>query len=130
MSTQSKLTEGVGKVGCAVLGACSSMLCVLGYYPLVPAFYAGCCLNQRRNALLYIGIFAGMGWCMPVGAMVKYVFVLLVSGVGIRLYMWANHRCSGWVAGILTGLAITVMNCSGVVFSTMDRRELVLGICE
>lgn len=130
MSTQSKLTEGVGKVGCAVLGACSSMLCVLGYYPLVPAFYAGCCLNQRRNALLYIGIFAGMGWYMPVGAMVKYVFVLLVSGVGIRLYMWANHRCSGWVAGILTGLAITVMNCSGVVFSTMDRRELVLGICE
>ena len=97
MSTQSKLTEGVGKVGCAVLGACSSMLCVLGYYPLVPAFYAGCCLNQRRNALLYIGIFAGMGWCMPVGAMVKYVFVLLVSGVGIRLYM--GESSLQWLGG-------------------------------
>ena len=66
MSTQNRMMEGLGKVGIAVLGACSSMLCILGYYPLVPAFYAGCCLNQRKNVLLYIGIFAGMGWCMPV----------------------------------------------------------------
>lgn len=130
MNTRSRLTEGIGKVGCALLGACSSMLCVLGYYPLVPAFYAGCCLDQRKNVLLYIGIFAGMGWCMPVGAMVKYVFVLLVSGVGIRFYMWANHRCSGWVAGILTGLAVAVMNSSGILFTTMDTKELMLGICE
>lgn len=130
MSTQNRMMEGIGRVGIAVLGACSSMLCILGYYPLVPAFYAGCCLNQRKNVLLYIGIFAGMGWCMPIGAMVKYVFVLLVSGVGIRLYQWANHKCSGWVAGILTGLAVAVMDCSGVAFSTMDTRELMLGVCE
>lgn len=130
MRTQGKLAEGIGSVGCAVLGACSSMLCVLGYYPLVPAFYAGCCLDQKKNILLYIGIFAGMGWCMPVGAMVKYVFILLVSGVGIRFYMWANHKCSGWVAGILAGLAVAVMNCSGVAFSTMETRELILGVCE
>lgn len=130
MSTQNKVTESIGKVGCAILGACSSMLCVLGYYPLVPAFFAGCCPDQRSNVLLYIGMFAGMGWCMPVGAMVKYVFILLVTGVGIRLYRWANHRCSGWVAGLLAGLAVAVMNCSGVVFSVMDTRELMLGICE
>ena len=130
MSTQNRMMEGIGRVGIAVLGACSSMLCILGYYPLVPAFYAGCCLNQRKNVLLYIGIFAGMGWCMPIGAMVKYVFVLLVSGVGIRLYQWANHKCSGWAAGILTGLAVAVMDCSGVAFSTMDTRELMLGVCE
>lgn len=130
MSAKRKFTEGIGKVLGALLGACSSMLCVLGYYPLVPAFYAGCCLDQKRNALLYIGIFAGMGWCMPVGAMVKYVFVLLVTGIGIRFYMWANHRCSGWVAGILAGLAVAVMNCSGVLFATGDRKELILGACE
>lgn len=130
MSTKSKWMEGIGRVVCALLGMCSSMVCVLGYYPLVPAFYAGCCLDQRKNILLYIGIFAGMGWCMPVGAMVKYVFVLLVTGVGIRFYRWANHRCSGWVAGVLAGLAVAVMNCSGVVFSTMDRQELMLGISE
>lgn len=130
MSTKSKFMEGIGKVGSALLGMCSSMLCVLGYYPLVPAFYAGCCTDQRKNALIYIGIFAGMGWRMPVGAMVKYVFVLLVTGVGIHFYTWANHRCSGWVAGFLAGLAVAVMNCSGVAFSTMDTTELILGVCE
>lgn len=130
MSTQNKIVEGLGKVVCAILGACSSLLCILGYYPLVPAFYAGCCLDQRKNVLLYIGILAGMGWGMPIGTTVKYVFILLVSGVGIHFYRWANHRCGGWVAGFLTGLAVTVMNCSGVLFSVMDTRALILGICE
>ena len=130
MSTQNKVMEAIGKAGCAILGVCSCMLCVLGYYPLVPAFFAGCCPDQRRNVLLYIGMFAGMGWCMPVGAMVKYVFVLLVTGVGIRLYRWANHKCSGWMSGLLAGVAVTVMNCSGAVFSEPDKRELMLGICE
>lgn len=136
MSTKTKQkqsmgwTKPAGQLLYGILGALSSILCVMGYYPLVPAFYAGCCLDQRKNLLLYIGLFAGMGYCMPVGAMVKYLFILLVAGMAIRFYRWANRRCSGWIAGAIAGLATAAMNCSGAIFGTMDRVELILGICE
>lgn len=122
--------EVLGRLVYGLLGALSSMLCIMGYYPLVPAFYAGCCFDQRKNYLLYIGLFTGMGFCMPVGAMVKYLFVLLVTGIAIHFYRWANRRCSGVTAGLISGLATAAMNCSGAVFYAMDRKEFVLGISE
>lgn len=130
METRNKWMEAAGKVGYALLGALSSMLCVMGYYPLVPALYASCCLDQRKNILLYIGLIAGMGYRMPVGSMVKYLFILLVIGIAIRFYMWANRRCGGWAGGLIAGLATAAMNCSGLAVVTMDRNELIMGLCE
>ncbi len=114
----------------ALLGGLCSLAGVMGYYPLVPAFYAVCCLQQKKNLLLYTGIFAGMGFCMPLAGAVKYLFVLLVVGVGIRFYLWANRRCSGWAAGMIAGLTAAAMNCSGMALTRMDRNELILGLCE
>jgi len=71
-----------------------------------------------------------MGYHMPVGAMVKYVFVLLVIGIAIRFYMWANRRCGGWAGGLIAGLATSAMNCSGLMVTSMDRNELIAGLCE
>lgn len=67
----------IGKMIYAVFGLAASMLCIMGYYPVVPAFYTACCLDKKRNFLLYIGLVVGMGWCMPVAAIVKYLFILL-----------------------------------------------------
>lgn len=67
----------IGKMIYAVFGLAVSMLCIMGYYPVVPAFYAACCLDKKRNFLLYIGLVVGMGWCMPAAAIVKYLFILL-----------------------------------------------------
>lgn len=78
----------IGKMIYAVFGLAASMLCIMGYYPVVPAFYTACCLDKKRNFLLYIGLVVGMGWCMPVAAIVKYLFILFVLGIAIRfLYM-------------------------------------------
>ena len=55
----------IGKMIYAVFGLAASMLCIMGYYPVVPAFYTACCLDKKRNFLLYIGLVVGMGWCMP-----------------------------------------------------------------
>ena len=66
----------IGKMIYAVFGLAASMLCIMGYYPVVPAFYTACCLDKKRNFLLYIGLVVGMGWCMPVAAIVKYLFIL------------------------------------------------------
>ncbi len=68
----------IGKMIYAVFGLAASMLCIMGYYPVVPAFYTACCLDKKRNFLLYIGLVVGMGWCMPVAAIVKYLFILFL----------------------------------------------------
>lgn len=130
MSERPSWNEIVEKVIYALLAGASSMLCVMGCYPLVPAYYAVCCLQQKKHLLLYIGLFAGMGLCMPVGSTVKYLFILLVVGIGVRFYLWANGRCSGWMAGLIAGAAVLAMNCSGMALAKMDRNELILGICE
>lgn len=81
MRTGQWKTMGIGslivKMIYAVFGLAASMLCIMGYYPVVPAFYTACCLDKKRNFLLYIGLVVGMGWCMPVAAIVKYLFILL-----------------------------------------------------
>ena len=77
----------IGKMIYAVFGLAASMLCIMGYYPVVPAFYTACCLDKKRNFLLYIGLVVGMGWCMPVAAIVKYLFILFVLGIAIRFYI-------------------------------------------
>ena len=130
MEMKNKCMEAAGKVGYALLGVLSGMISVMGYYPFVPAFFASCCLDQRRNLLLYIGMFTGMGFFMPLGATVKYLFVVLVLGIAIRFYRWANRRCSGWTAGLIAGLVVATMNCSGMIFTGLDKRELILGILE
>ena len=94
----------IGKMIYAVFGLAASMLCIMGYYPVVPAFYTACCLDKKRNFLLYIGLVVGMGWCMPVAAIVKYLFILFVLGIAIRFYIWANRRCSRWTAGMILGI--------------------------
>lgn len=130
MNAKRNWLEVIGRVVYCVLGALCSLVCVLGYYPLVPAFYASCCLQKRRSPLLYIGLFVGMALCMPVGATIKYLFIFLVVGIGIRFYLWANRRCSCWMAGVIAGLSVAVMNCSGMALTTMDRNELILSVSE
>ena len=119
-----------GNLMYGILGLAANLLCVMGYYPLVPAFYAACCLDRKRNLLLYIGLFAGMGLCMSPAALIKYLFVLLVLGMAIRFYVWANRRCSGWTAGVIAGIVTTAMNTSGLLILQMEKRELVLGCSE
>lgn len=120
----------IGKMIYAVFGLAASMLCIMGYYPVVPAFYTACCLDKKRNFLLYIGLVVGMGWCMPVAAIVKYLFILFVLGIAIRFYIWANRRCSGWTAGMIAGITTISMNTSGLLILNMEKKALILGISE
>lgn len=130
MNTEKKWMNVMVKVCYGGMGVVCSLICIMGYYPLLPAFYGACCLEQRRNILLYIGMFATMGYTMSPGAMVKYLFILLVAGTGIRFYMWANRKCAGWTAGIIAGICTIIMNCSGMIFAKLEQREMILGLCE
>ena len=130
MNTEKKWMNVMVKVCYGGMGVVCSLICIMGYYPLLPAFYGACCLEQRRNILLYIGMFVTMGYTRSPGAMAKYLFILLVAGTGIRFYMWANRKCAGWTAGIIAGICTIIMNCSGMIFAKLEQREMILGLCE
>lgn len=122
--------EVVMRLLAGILAFFCSGLQVLGVYPLVPAFYAGCVVEKKRNLLVYLGMFAGIGYFMPVGAAVKYGFIILISGMAIHLYRWANRKCSSVTAALLAGGITIVMDCSGLLFASIEYREAVIGLSE
>ena len=136
MSAKKRKKKQLGKVGIAVrllagiLGFVCSRLPVLGVYPLVPAFYAGCVVEKKHSFLMYLGLLTGIGYFMPVGAAVKYGFILLITGMAVHLYRWANRKCSTLTVALLAGGITLVMDCSGLLFASMGRRELVIGLSE
>lgn len=136
MSAKKRKKKQLGKVGIAVrllagiLGFLCSRLPVLGVYPLVPAFYAGCVVEKKHSFLMYLGLLTGIGYFMPVGAAVKYGFILLITGMAVHLYRWANRKCSTLTVALLAGGITLVMDCSGLLFASMGQRELVIGLSE
>lgn len=130
METKSGLRNLIQKGIYGILGILVCMVNIMGYYPLVPSFYAVYCLSKRRIWLVYLGIFAGIAYFMPFQEGVKYIFILAILYLAIHFYIWANCKCSGWAAGIMAAVITAVMNCSGQSFAGMDRAELILGIAE
>ena len=130
METKSGLQRLIQKGIYGVLGFLVCMVSVMGYYPLVPSYYAMYCLRKQRNWLIYLGMFAGIAYFMPFQDAVKYIFILIILHLAIHCYIWANCKCSGWVAGIMGAIITIVMNCSGNSLAGMGRMELLLGISE
>ena len=52
MDTKKKKKAGekrlLGQILYALFGLLASRICVMGYYPFVPAFYAACCLDKKK----------------------------------------------------------------------------------
>lgn len=114
----------------AVLGFLCSGIPILGVYPFVPAFYAGCMAEKRKNLILYGGLFAGIFYFMPVGASLKYCFIVLITGMAVHMYRWANRKCTGMTAAFLAGGITVVMDCAGLFFSRMTATEVLMGLSE
>ena len=130
MKSTDRLQKTVMGIVQGAAGFLCSMVCIMGHYPLVPAFYAACSLLQENSFLLYIGMIAGIGWFMPLNMMVKYIVILVVTAIAIRFYTWANRNCGGFAAGVMTGAITMILNFSGQAFSAADRNEIVVGISE
>lgn len=117
-----------------VLAFMTTMLCIMGYYPLVPSFYAAYCLKKQRNLFLYLPLAVGMMMYMPLAATVKYSFILAMIFLAVQFYIWANRSCSGAAAGVIAALLTIVMNFSEDIISLsileLEKNELILGIGE
>jgi stage II sporulation protein E len=111
-------------------GFCSSMVCLAGCYPVIPAFFTANYLLGEGSLFLYVGILAGMGYFLPLASMVKYAVALIAIAVGIRFYQWANRACSCFAAGVIAGLILIVMNLSGQLAAMESAAGLVTGLSE
>lgn len=118
-----KILQGIIGFLCAGIG-------IMGSYPVLPAYFAVCSMNGRASLWVILGSVAGIIYFMSMEAMVKYVFILLVIGIGIRIYVGINQSCSSWAAGIITGATVIVMHYAGNTYRLDDREVLFAGLFE
>lgn len=113
-----------------VLAFVSSCVGIFGYFPMLPAYFAVCNMDGRVSLPVFVGTVAGMICFMPLAAMVKYFFVLVVVALGIRFFRWVNHSCDSWGAGVIAAVATVAMNFTQTPFWGEHVNELLMGICE
>lgn len=118
------------KIIWGLAGFASTVLCVMGYYPLVPAVYAAYCLSGEHTILFYIGLFTGMGYFISIQSIFKYLFIIVVINFGVRLYSWANRKKSSVVAALMAAASTTAMNLSVALVGQIDRGGIILAFAE
>ena len=114
-------------------GLLAYVSCGIGFmelYPLLPAYFAVCSVEGQASVFVVIGTLFGMSSFMTMECVLKYVFILLVIWLGIKLYIWSNHFCNHWVVAGFSGCATTIMSYAGNAFYIHQARVLLEGLYE
>jgi len=114
----------------AVLAFWSCYVGGAGCYPILPAYFALCSRKGQISLLVIVGAVAGIVSFMPLQVMLKYLFVLAVIGVGIKLYIWSNRYCSHWAVAIIAGISVLAMNVAGNIFALEGMTLVWAGLFE
>ena len=120
----------IKEIGKGILAFASSGIGVMGCYPLLPAFFAVCSTSGNASLWVMLGSIAGIFFLMPLSTMIKYLFILVIVGLGTRIYRFMNRGCNVWESGIIAGIASVVMNLAEKSFQIQDFNILLLGISE
>ena len=115
--------KGIVAFGCCGIG-------IMGFYPLLPAFFAFCSTSQNASLWVLACSIVGIFWLMPIWTMIKYVFILAIIALATRLYRWVNKGCGIWESSLVAGVATIIMNFAEDSFAFGDTKELLLGLCE
>jgi len=102
----------------------------MGYYPILPAYFSVCSMGGRASILVMLGAVAGSVFFMPMESMLKYIFVLLIVGLSIRLYIWSNRFCNNWAAAGIGGLSVIAMNYASHAFDFNNLQLVWTGVFE
>lgn len=125
-----KLIGFVKEVGKGILAFLSGAVGIMGCYPMLPAFFAACSTTENASIMVVLGSLAGIAVFLPLGMMIKYVFVLLVVAIATRLYRWMNHGCNVWESGLLAAVATLIMHFAEKSFQITGIDMVLLGISE
>ncbi len=114
----------------AVIAFFASAVCILGYYPFVPAICSILEFSNEKNNLFYIGVLSGIGYFMPIRTAFKYLFIMLAMLAGLKLYKWANKKCSATATASIAGACTIAMNLSSGLMERLKQEDVILGIGE
>ncbi len=114
----------------AVLAFWSCYIGTSGCYPMLPAYFALCSRKGQVSLLVIVGALAGIVSFMPLEIMLKYIFVLAVIGVGIKMYIWSNRYCSHWAVAVIAAVSVLAMNVAGNIFALEGLQLLWAGLFE
>jgi len=118
------------ELGKAVLAFLSGYVGIAGCYPILPAFFALCSRKGQASLLVMVGAVAGIVSFMPLEIMLKYIFVLAVIGIGIKLYVWSNRYCSHFVVAVIASSSVIAMNVAGNIFALKGITLIWAGLFE
>lgn len=61
---------------------------------------------------------------------VKYLFIIILTHLGVKFYKWANRKCSGINAGIIAAAATLAMDFSGGLVTGIDGKSIIAFVSE
>ena len=61
---------------------------------------------------------------------VKYLFIIILTHLGVKFYKWANRKCSGINAGIIAAAATLAMDFSGGLVTGVDGKSIIAFVSE
>lgn len=118
------------ELGKAILAFLSCYPGIDGCVPLLPSYIALCSRKGQISILVIVGAVTGMVSFLELESALKYLFVLAVIVIGIKLYIWSNRYCSNWAVSVIAAIAVTAMNVAGNIFIMKDVPLLLTGIYE
>lgn len=116
--------------GKGIVAFCCGGAGFMGCYPFLPAFFAFCSTAKNASVWVLLCSILGVFALMPLGSMIKYVFILAIIALATRLYRWANKGCGIWEASLVAGVATIIMNFAEESFMFGETKELLVGVSE
>lgn len=102
----------------------------MGCFPLIPAFFTAVCLEDAARIALSTAMFAGIVLFVPLAAAVKYLMAMAVICITIKLFEWAEGRCSVMCAACAASIATFLMSLSGTLLNVRDTSGIVVYLVE
>ncbi len=102
----------------------------MGCFPLIPAFFTAVCLEDAARGALCAAMFTGIVLFVPIAAAVKYLMAIFVILVTIKLFEWAEGRCTVICAASAASIATFMMALSGELLNVRDASGLVVSVIE
>ena len=114
----------------SLLGLAACRVTFAGCYPLIPAYFSAGFLEGGNRAMFSTMMMLGMAVFLPITEMAKYLMILIVTALVIRLAEWANKGCFAWVGALAAGASSTLVGIFGGLMDFKTRTPALVGILE
>lgn len=102
----------------------------MGCYPLIPAYFTAGCLMDDAHGWLCMAMAAGIFVFVPMTAAVKYLVTLAVIFMTVKLFEWAEGKCTVGCAAIAASIAVLLMSFAGTLLGARLSVSWLTGILE